>query len=464
MIELNVKFPGKDLLIVLNPHRIDFINDKVDQSWCDSISRVYNINAISCTSDLSGFTRLPTIAPFQGPPLVSFAEQVIIKQEIGILHNNDHFILVSPHQGPHNENDDNHVEINRKLMADLLNATAHPRIQTKNLRMLNFEVMNGVLRPGVFQGIAQAISEKGFKNEYLPNLIVIDIPKQYIQRVAEIFRREVPIAFVPEKKSQSVKSKSVNELSNTGNKKVIEILKKYENVLFYPSSGFDFKSFLFTNPAYYNDLDQFDYRRMTTFPDLYIHTDYSNLYPNGFWDGQVLYNDNWTSVRVLNSSLIAHDTDHIPDPQIVHFEPHNNQGKIYFLRVEINSHLLGCFEKDLLYGIYENSAFFSKYLIPNNIKLSHIINIRGGGGFTGGNLTPRFTELFLGMLNVKYVISDGFGRNPEGFHLIKDHPVLKKAYISPENKNVIIEHIKQVYWSGYGIFQGDAFISRVHHF
>jgi hypothetical protein len=68
-------------------------------------------------------------------------------------------------------------------------------------------------------------------------------------------------------------------------------------------------------------------------------------------------------------------------------------------------------------------------------------------------------------MKTHYLLTDGMGRSAAGIRVVLEkYPAIRNAFHSPDNRQVIFIGKKQLIWSNYGIFQGDAHIYEIEHF
>ena len=89
----------------------------------------------------------------------------------------------------------------------------------------------------------------------------------------------------------------------------------------------------------------------------------------------------------------------------------------------------------MLYAFAENEAFFCEKLIPNKATISHIIQVRYGGGFGGGRASGAWLLNVLKMLNCEDFITDGHDIWQSGYYaaltLCPDIPKENLAQLTP---------------------------------
>ena len=179
-------------------------------------------------------------------------------------------------------------------------------------------------------------------------------------------------------------------------------LGREPRVLWYPSAGDDFRDLLYLNEAWLGPCAD-----DPAPPDLYLHTDYYPWDDSTFLDSRRVFDDGKTEVHVLDLAELA--VPRLPvAPRLVDF-PRGNvaTGRGVFLRLRVTSTVLGTFERLVLYFFVENAAYCAKVLLPSAVRVTHLVNVRYGGGLGGGGKSSgRWMELVLGRLGVEVLISD----------------------------------------------------------
>ena len=227
---------------------------------------------------------------------------------------------------------------------------------------------------------------------------------------------------------------------------------KCGKILWYLSAGRDFRDLLYVHS---------DYMELDSYPDLFIHTDFWNYYLEKR-NGNILFEDEKTRISIekeielqFNDNFKYFIKPGIPAIRV-------DSPDIRFMRLKIESDELGTYNRNLLYFIVENNNFFEEIVLKRSLPISHLVTIRVGSGCGGGgHINFRYLEFFLSLIKTEYIISDEFGREIINFELIKDDRILREAFNDPANKPYILEFVKELHWSNYGIFQGDAFVAKV---
>ena len=222
--------------------------------------------------------------------------------------------------------------------------------------------------------------------------------------------------------------------NNTGHfKTFLTGLQTTEPIIaWYPSARADFRNFIFLSSGYaaLNFKDE-----KWTAPDLFIYTDYDSAFlqdlfpanlmkhftePLPFFtallremadiDGHFLYNDDRTSVRVMQFeklpplSIAPYDVK--AQHELVTLDVDNNPKRdVYFLKLDIWSNKYGSSTVNLIYINIVNEIFANK-LVQSAVKISHITKVRYGSAFGGARAIGAYLKNILKPLNVNYFISD----------------------------------------------------------
>jgi hypothetical protein len=139
-----------------------------------------------------------------------------------------------------------------------------------------------------------------------------------------------------------------------------------------------------------------------------------------FSAGTVFLNDGRTTISIA-------DVEELPrldlplDPGLVHFpQGTHGIGRILFMRLLVQSTLLGTFERPLLYAFVDNAAFVGRIAWPAGAVFSHLIHVRYGGGFGGSKTAGGWLQHTLTPLGVELLISDGHSKMRPADDLIRE--------------------------------------------
>jgi len=239
-------------------------------------------------------------------------------------------------------------------------------------------------------------------------------------------------------------------------------------LLWYPSSGNDYRDLLHLHPARFRAERRFDQPVFETAPDVYVHTDYHPWLRVGGRGPIDLFDGEKTRIRAVRvTPLVAPGLGLAVRPELVVFpEPRPGSGRIYLVDAEVESTVLGRYERTLLYVTTENVSFFLRAVLARGLRVHTLVNIRDGAGCGGGgHVNFKFLWFFLGLMGAEYLVTDNMGRHPVQFDLaLAVYPELRAHFERPENRPVLLEGRAALPWSQYGRFQGDAHVYRVMPF
>jgi hypothetical protein len=143
-------------------------------------------------------------------------------------------------------------------------------------------------------------------------------------------------------------------------------------------------------------------------PDLFLFTDVRA--PDRHPEGPPLeeYDDGKTQVKIREwqelgrLDLPVHEELVLTDPE---WGPAD--GRAVFMWVEVNSNRFGSFRRPVIYVCAENASFCAKVLLPNQIRVTHVVQNRYGhllGG--GGRCGPGWIAPLLNRLGAEVFLSD----------------------------------------------------------
>ena len=172
-----------------------------------------------------------------------------------------------------------------------------------------------------------------------------------------------------------------------------------ERVLWYPSAGEDYRDIM----------EMYEKRRVPhgieLVPNVYCHTDYRR--PPNIAEGTVLRDDGRTRIELLESHKLFIRTEFAG----------NNEPEVYLMRIKIESESLGTTEHWVFRFVMENNEFLEHILLRGKVRVSHLVKVREGLGFGGGNgRSIAVAYGFLGLLGLKYVIADTQARYCDKAH------------------------------------------------
>lgn len=239
-------------------------------------------------------------------------------------------------------------------------------------------------------------------------------------------------------------------------------------LLWYPSSGNDYRDLLHLHPDRFRAETRPDQPVFETAPDVYVHTDYHPWLAAGGSGPLDLFDGKKTRIRAVRTTpLAATGLPFEVKPELVVFpERRPGSGRIHLVDAEVESSVLGSYERTLLYVTTENISFFTRAVLARGLRVHTLVNIRDGAGCGGGgHVNFKFLWFFLGLMGTEYLVTDNMGRHPVRFDLaLAAYPELRAHFERPENRPVLLEGRAALPWSQYGLFGGDAHVYRVTAF
>lgn len=186
----------------------------------------------------------------------------------------------------------------------------------------------------------------------------------------------------------------------------LEEINNDPSIAWYPSAGDDFRPLLYLSKNYAEYSK--DRHQKECFPDIFLFTDYMPSPPEGFLDNETIFYDGHTKLTRSEIEFLPHLDLPLDNEIVESANPSLLYGRVYFFTVHISSDSLGEFEYPVIYAFVENESFCSKVLLPNKVKISHIIHVRYGGGCGGGGKATGIWMLnVLRRLKCQVFVTDG---------------------------------------------------------
>ena len=184
-------------------------------------------------------------------------------------------------------------------------------------------------------------------------------------------------------------------------------------IAWYPSGGEDFRPLMLLSKEYSKKKPAKSGVKEPAAPELFLYTDYCPWTDSRFLDSFLVHYDPRTKVEVLNIEQLP-DLDLPLDKGLVDFpEKSKVTGKVVFLEMKVTSKTLGELVWPVIYAFVENEAFAAKVLFPQKAKLSHIIQVRYGGGLGGAGTRGLWVRNVLKRLGCEVFVADDMARNVE---------------------------------------------------
>ena len=209
---------------------------------------------------------------------------------------------------------------------------------------------------------------------------------------------------------------------------VLEALKEFSHICWYPSAGVDFKPLLFISDWYYKK-NNVPMDEGQVLPDLFIFTDYAGFHvhdmelscfgdayeqiQNGHCEPgscfiHVSYKNSSTEIIVKSFEKLR-DLQFPFDTELASCEKGYDYNSAFLMKVEVVSRINekdNTYETSIMYVAALNELFAERVFIPNRIKTEYLIIIRYGTGFGGGN-GKGFTWILRDCqkLGIKYLVT-----------------------------------------------------------
>jgi len=155
-------------------------------------------------------------------------------------------------------------------------------------------------------------------------------------------------------------------------------------IAWYPSCGHDFSDLIYLHKSE----TRRSFRQVPQAPEIFIHTDCSIPIRSHFpfhslhiHSDRPIHCDERTRVSVIsNEELPTLDiSSKACDDGYSQFGASPDYGRVFFLRLHIESDRLGSILQPVLYAIVENGAFASQVLLETDARITHIWNVLPGG-------------------------------------------------------------------------------------
>lgn len=226
-------------------------------------------------------------------------------------------------------------------------------------------------------------------------------------------------------------------------------LTHHARIAWYPSAGTDFRPLFYLNNAFLlnnppvNGEDPIE-------PDIFLFTDYG------------LYNEIFKKILFYGADPIVHDDgrskvtlsdiadfgridfDSYPDYQLTEKNAHFFN-RVFFFNVTIESSEFGSITKPVLYAFCCNEQICSELMIPMRAKVSHIIHVRYGHGFGGGNSSGHWIQHILTSLSCEIYIHDGLSHYYDNEYRIISY----YGVVIPQEPISIVKTIREIDGRGW---------------
>lgn len=178
-------------------------------------------------------------------------------------------------------------------------------------------------------------------------------------------------------------------------------------ILYYPSAGDDLRPFIYSQPSALNYLN-IDYKLFNfEVPNLFIFSDYYPYDDSDFFDSNILYKDEKSSLEIQEYCELFPNPEHYRysfNEEYVAFKQGMVTGKAIFFKIKIQSHLSDSVQyTHAIYFFYENINLLDQLFLKHNLEISHLVWKRDGSGLGGGVLQHSFLYGVAAKLNTKFM-------------------------------------------------------------
>jgi len=219
------------------------------------------------------------------------------------------------------------------------------------------------------------------------------------------------------------------------------------NVIWYPSSGHDFRDIIEVHElqAHLSPRGQ---------KNLFIHTDYrsciiDDIFPGCTLSGEYGYDGYRCDVRVVDVFELEFQIPgieyHINKKYAHIWSAHPKNGKIYLVDVVRPDDPRDTIP--VIFFLYENINFLDQVLLQHKIRVSHFVKVREGTGYGGCGKSLLFIYAFLSVLGVEYLLVDNQPYDDDIPDVIKRH-LVNNTQLKLVNR---VTKLYQLGWSGYKV-------------
>jgi len=216
-----------------------------------------------------------------------------------------------------------------------------------------------------------------------------------------------------------------------------------EKILWYPSSGTDYRDILeVTAPRLL-------LHGIKEPPNIICHTDYFAKWID--LDKEILHKDERTTVQVVGRCnvllrpeakvIYQINPKHVDFPDEAPIHP-----TIYFLKLKINSNILGEITSNVFFFLFENYNFLEQIILKNRIRITHFVKVREGCGFGGNRKSISVFYSLLGNIGVKYLFIDD-----EIHYCRMTHDRIAYEFSIQHKKFDLLSIGSELFWSGFKV-------------
>lgn len=229
----------------------------------------------------------------------------------------------------------------------------------------------------------------------------------------------------------------------------VSSMKDEARIAWYPSAGTDFRTLFYLNNAFLGSSPAIEGEDPKE-PDIFLYTDYAlndNAFEKILFHGgnPVIHDDGRAKVTLSNIENLGRiDFESYPDYRLTEENKHFFN-RVFYFNATIESADFGSITKPILYIFCCNEQICSEILLPVNAKISHIIHVRYGHGFGGGNSSGHWIQHVLYPLQCEIYIHDGLSHYYENEYRIISY----YSEIIPQEPLTILKTIREIDGRGW---------------
>ncbi len=231
--------------------------------------------------------------------------------------------------------------------------------------------------------------------------------------------------------------------------KFVSSLEHEARIAWYPSAGTDFRALFYLNDVFLSANPTIEGEDPKE-PDIFLYTDYAMTNDRFnhilFHGGETVIHDDGRSTVTLSdiADFGRIDFDSYPDYQLTEKNAHFFN-RVFFFNVTIESSEFGSITKPVLYAFCCNEQICSELMIPMRAKVSHIIHVRYGHGFGGGNSSGHWIQHVLTSLSCEIYIHDGLSHYYDNEYRIISY----YGVVIPQEPISIVKTIREIDGRGW---------------
>ncbi|SEQ79575.1 hypothetical protein SAMN02910369_02445 [Lachnospiraceae bacterium NE2001] len=218
------------------------------------------------------------------------------------------------------------------------------------------------------------------------------------------------------------------------NARLVDTIKKYNNICWYLSAGGDFRPLLFLSEVSYSDYSQHFWDEYPeedrVIPDLFVFTDIMANKPFDYtknekvesdlpklntdnWGSiRKIYNDEYTDIRVNTvarfNNVVGTDSKNMFDNES-DINISDNYGSAFLMNISVYSKKFGKEHRwnvDVLYVLGANAFVAKELFLKNDITVRSAVEIRYIGTYGGKKLFGQWVKSLFRYLGTEYFIGN----------------------------------------------------------